>query len=383
MAMKRPSVAGSDRARKSLRGTGAEAVVAAISASEFLPVDVRTLLEATLPTVLAVNKMDRTTFEREVVDQAERSLATIQANLEDSLKTTMAKQEELTAPGECVKRAAAKVEATTKLSEAKAAVGVSQEAKLAKQTALQDAKKVLKVASTTAAAAEKERSTMVEKKECLSKALASDYEMLKVGAVPALAKTALRTLLSLAKEHQFDPTLMQSFTMAGKRQKPADRTTFEEMMFNSFKDAMDRQIDQFTHGLAIGEPALAQKTAAVEEAKVAVKAAEDALAAAEEEVLKTQATQREMTKGLKEATAFATSIWDEAKKACDAADMANRALTDFKEKLLTKFSKLKEKEPEPEPVAEPEPAPEATEVAAPMADPEVIAEAAGPAADPA
>lgn len=328
--------------------------------------------------MLAVNKADRTSFEADVVSEAEKALAAIQANLEASHQKAAAKQEELTAPAERLRRLAAKQEAASRLAEAKAALGASQEAKGARQKAVQDAKKDLKAASAAAAAAEAERRGLADKKECLSKALTSDFELLKAGTVPALAKKALRTLLPLGKQYDFDPTLMQSFAMAGKKAGPETRTAFEESMFGSFRDAMDRQIDALTNSLAMAEPGLAQKTEAVEKAKVGVTAAEEALAAAEAALAGAQAAQKERAKGLQEATACASSIWAEARKACEATDTEERALTDLKDKLLTKFQELKEKAPEPEPVEQAEP--EAAEQAAPEPAEPAAAEPAAAAA---
>jgi len=339
------------------------AVVDILSESDALPSDLRTLLQLTLPTVLDVNKADRSGYEGEVVDQAQQALAAVQATLEQAHAAALKKQNEVIAPAEHSRRAFAKQAAEACLEAAKAKLEACRDAKNAGHKNVHDAQVALKASEKEAAAVDKDMQTLVDKKAALSDMLATEFTLLREGSsAGAAGKKAVQRLEKLGKEHGLDCALLHSFPISCKKPAAA-RTDFQNLMFTSLQTAFNRQIDDLTQKLAEAEPAKAQKLSAVAGAKDALAQAEAELTGATENLATAQAAQKESTKEVGKANESMYSIWTDMKTVCDAQDELTNDLKNFTENVLPAFQQLKEKEPEPEPVEALEPMVEETPAA--------------------
>jgi len=344
-----------------------EVVDALADAEDALPADLRTLLKQSLPVVLNANKADRGTFEAEVVGQAQKALGTVQSALEQKHKEALAKQNTIIAPAEHARRTKQKQVAEAGLEAAKNKLEASKQGKAAAQQAVHDAQGALRAAEKEAAVVEKETQVHADSKATLSNLLATEFALLKndTSAGPA-GKKAVAKLLALGREYNMDSTLLQTFPMTCKK-PAASRSEFETMMFTSLQAGIDRQIDGFTRKLAEAEPIKAQKLAAVGNAKNALDRSEAALTAANDALTAAHAAHKDAGKEVSKADSDVYAIWNDMRAVCDAQDELANELKNFKEKIVTSFQQLKEKEPVPEPVEEPEPMEEAPAEAAPVA----------------
>lgn len=367
MALKRNSTAGKPAAKRSRTENKVPTVVAALSHSDALPLGLRSLLKVVLPIALNANKADRHAYETEVVDQAEKALAAVEAALVQQHGEALAKQNEMIAPQESAKRSAAKAAAEAHLEATKEALEARKAAKKAGEKAVQEAEHALKAAQAEAKHADKELQRFLDKKAALSDALATEFALLKEGSSAAAAgKTALKKVLALAKSFA-STTMLQTFPLACKK-LGASRTEFESSVFNSMQGLIEREIAATTEKVGEFEPPKVAKDAAVTQAKETLENAEASLKTASEELNAAQASQKEATKELSKADAVLCAIWEDMRQVCDAQDALANDVKHFKENIWGAFNALKEKEPEPEPVEEEAPVMEEAPVDAAMAD---------------
>jgi len=378
MATKRASSARAGRPSKKSRVVAVDlvpAVVDALTDSEAVPADLRTLLEVALPTVLNANKADRHAYESEVVEQAEKALASVQAALEEKHADALKAQNEVIDPAEHRKRVAAKAEAEAGVEVARAKLEASEEMQSVARKAVHDAKSALKVAQKDAASSEKEAQAHADKKTILSDLLANEFEQLQEGTsnTPE-GKHAVKMLEKCGKECSLDATLLKTFPLTCKKE-PSTRSEFELLMFTSLKAAITKQIEDHSVKMNALEPSKAEKLAAVANAKINLEKEEAASTAASGEISTTQGAHRDAEKQVRKAEDHFYQIWRDMKEACDAQDDLAKETKSFTENVLTAFQQLKEKEPEPEPVEEPEAMEELEEEAAVEAEPALPMEA--------
>lgn len=357
--------------KRSRTDTRIPTVVDAIAHSDALPDSLRSLLKTTLPIVLNTNKVERHTYENEVVGQAQTALGTAQKALEEKHAAAAATQNNIISPAERVNRTKAKSDAEAHSAALKAKLEANKAAKKTCEKGQEDAEAALKAAQKDEKVTEKEMAKINGKKEALSSVLATEFAMLKDGtSASAAGKKAVKKLIQVGKESGVDSTLLATLPITCA--KPVDsRSEFETMMFPSLQGPIDSSIQDLAAQLAAKEPEKAAKAAAVAAAQGALQQAKDALKAADDELTATQTASKEAIKAVHTADAKLRGLWEEMRKACEAQDSLAGSVKDFKEKIWVAFNELKEKEPEPEPVEEPpaaeEEAPAAAE-AAPVAD---------------
>jgi chromosome segregation ATPase len=376
MAAKRTSTAGSPkrsvkRARVDPLTKLIPTVVDAVTESEALPADLRTLFKATLPIVFSSNKADRHAFEAEVVAQAEQALKAVTAEASDKQKAALSKQQGVTSLQEHERRTNSKKAAEAALEAAKAKVEASKEARHTGQKSVDGAQSALKAAQKESAAMDKEIKHHEDDKAKLVSLEETEFVLLRDGSSHGAAgKKAVQKISALGKTFGLDHTLLQAFPEACKK-PDANRSEFEKMIFDRIKAGIERNIGEAGQKLAEAEPVKAQKESAVASAKDALEKAEAALKAAEDELAANQTAQKEGAKDVSKADKDLHRIWSDMREACDAQDEMANELKRLQEDVSDAFQKLREREPEPEPVEEPEPVVE--EAAA--AEPAVAAEA--------
>jgi len=331
---------------KKSRISDSTTVVAALAQAEALPADLRSVFEVALPSVLAVNKADRHAYEVEIVEQAEKSIADVQAALEKSYEEALAKQEEVIAPAEHARRKSALAEANEGLEAAKAKLDEKKEAQVAAKKSVQEASSVLKAAEKDAAKTEKEMQALADKKAALSSALENEFLMLRDAAsTTPEGKKALQKMQAIGKQYSLDDTLMGTLPPTCKKD-PANRSEFETLMFNQLKGAIEKEIEKLTTDLAALEPTKAEKVGVVATAKEAVEKVDVTLSAANEELSAAQAANKEAAKEVSKADDYLYQIWGDMKVACDLQDELRASVKNFKETVLTAFQALKEQQPE-------------------------------------
>merc|ERR1712070_1087918 len=103
-------------------------------------------------------------------------------------------------------------------------------------------------------AAEKAIQKVADKKAALENVLATEFAMLKEGtSASAAGKKAEKKLVQLGKAHGLDATLLSTFPITCK--KPvANRTEFENMMFNSLQALVDKAIGGLAQEIAAANP---------------------------------------------------------------------------------------------------------------------------------
>lgn len=374
MATKRTAGSPKRTSKKSRATNHVPTIVDAVADAEALPADFRTLLKLSLPIALSANKADRSSYEAEVVDQAQQALAIVQACLEQKHAAATKKQNAVIAPTEHAARVAKIEDAEAALEAAKSKLESCKEDKVAAQKAVHDTQFALKAAEKELAAFEKDMQQHAENKATLTDLLASEFAQLMEGTISGAAgQKAVKKIVAVGNKYKLDDTLLQAFPAACKK-AAHQRSDFEQMMFTTLQSGVDRRIENLTHKLVEAAPSKAQKLKAVADAKTALEKAEAALATAVEELNASHAAHRCATQEVLGANTFLYQIWSDMKSVCDAQDALADELKNFKESIVTSFEHLKEKELEPVPVPEPEPAVEQAAVVELAAD-----VAAGPA----
>jgi len=323
-------------------------VVNALEQADVLPADLRTVFTSALPLVLNANKADRHGYENEVVAQAEKALAVVQADLEQKHAVALQNQNALIAPAEHAKRSSDQEAAEAACKAISEKLEANKETQFGARRSVHDAQTALKLAQKDAASSEKEMQALADKKTNLSELLEKEFQLVQetTTATPE-GKEAVKKLSKVGKEFKFDETLLQTLPHTCKKEL-ANRTEFEVIMFATLKTNIDRQIDGFTQKLAEMEPSKAEKLSAVASAQNVVEKAEVALAAASEVLSASAAGTKEATKEKAKADEHFYQIWGDMKVVCDLQDGLAREVKNFKETVAAAFQQLKEREPEPE-----------------------------------
>merc|ERR1719487_3157860 len=117
------------------------------------------------------------------------------------------------------------------------------------------------------------------------------------------------------------------------------------MMFDSLKNAINREIASITDKLGLLEPTKAEKLAAVASAKEELERVESTQTTAHEELSAANAASKDAGKEVSKADDYLYKIWKDMKAACDAQDELAAELKNFKDNILTAFQQLKETQP--------------------------------------
>lgn len=347
MPAKRKSVVASAAAKKARVD-----VVAAISKTEVLPLDLRKLFSTALPIVLEANKVDRHAFEAEVVKEAEKSLGKMKVDLQSKHKEAVQKQGQVTSGAERTRRDKAKAELETKLAAAKTHVQAKTAEQQAARTAVSNAKNTVKETTQAAAKVDADTRKVETAKNALAQAVSTEMEVLRTeGRRTPLGKKAAKVVAGMGKTYGLGPTLQSSFLEACKNSGAA-RTDFENTTFSTLVAKLDQHHVAVTQKLEAAQAESRQKAAAVEGSKAALASAEESCQKAEEAVQGADTEKKQIESLLRQATSACISIWDDMKDACDATDKLAADIKSFDEDLMVKFVGLKNKEPEPEPVEE-------------------------------
>jgi hypothetical protein len=353
--MKRKATFAARAGKKSKGDKRVSVVVDALKDAEALPENLRNLLKVSLPIALNACKVDRHSYENEVVDQAQSALTAVQGALKNSLKGALAAQNAVIAPAERAKRTKAKQDAEAHLEAAKAKLETNKAGKKASEKEVEDTTNAFKAAEKLLKAAEKAVAKTQVKQEEMRNVLAYEFVMVKEGASASIAsadgKRAVKKLIELGKQYGLDSTLLVTLPITCKKDV-ANRTEFEMMMFNSLQALIDGVIKELAAKLTEEDQDRAAKEAAAANANATMEKAKDVFKAASDELEATQAASAEAAKEVRKADANLRGLWEDMRKACDSQDSLAGEVKNFQECILTAFAELKEKEPEPEPVAE-------------------------------
>jgi hypothetical protein len=333
------------------------AVVGAITESEALPADLRSLLGTTLPAILETNKADRHAFQAEVVTQSQEALSIVGKSMETAHGEALAKQEAIIAPAERTKRDEAVKEAEAKQKEAQGVVEASDAAKKEADKSVSDAETAVKAAQKDESAAAKAVAKVTTKKATYEEAITNEFATLTLSAKKSEKDAAVKSITALAKESGVGGTLMQAFGLACKTE-PEKRSEFEATALASVKEKLGEALAGVSKQLEEDTAASEQKKADTAAAKEKLTAAEAAQKDAVEKLSAAKEALKEAKKSLSAAFASRHCIWDEMKSVCDAQDEAAKAVANFKEVLMPAFEAAKEKVA---PVVEEEPAEEPPE----------------------
>jgi hypothetical protein len=352
--MKRP--ASSQAASRTKKGRGSSAVatvVAAISSAEKLHAAERAYLVSMLPRALETCKADRPPFESELVAKAGAILSGMQQELEKSLAAAKAKQAKVTDATERTAREATRDSAQKSLDAAIKTLENAKEARAAAQKAVQDAKLNSKTCAKALSVEVRAAEAVAQKKATLQSAFTTEFELLKTeGCMSPVGKKALKHILMLGLEYEFDKSLFQTFPAACQKVDSA-RTEFEKVVFTDVQAAIEKQLEVLAAKVAASEPTQAEKKEAAEKAETDLQAATASLSAADEHFDKSADAITAIKPGVRAGSAYVRGIWRDMKASCNAADDLAVELQEFTE-VVSAFEKLKEKVPEPE-VAEVQP----------------------------
>jgi hypothetical protein len=323
-------------------------VVKALTGADCLPGDLKELYKLTLPATLDTIKADRHGFEVELVDQAEKSLATVLAALEEAHSTALKEQNIVIAKEEQDKRAKTAIEAAAAAEDAKAKLAASKAAQSSAQQVLNDAQLDSKKAKKEVTKAEQALEAQEEKTNSLSQLLAGEFAALQAGTKD---KKVIKKAEAFGKEYKVDATLLQAILLACKKDAAA-RSEFENISIAKLKATIEAQIETEKGQVAHFTALKAEKAGVADVRNAEVEKAETASTAATEALTAAQGAYKEAQKAARQADDSVEKLWGDRKKACNTQDRLAREVVDMKENILTAFAKLKEKEPEPEPVEE-------------------------------
>jgi len=337
--MKRKAASSKRAMKRSRTDNRVSSVVNALADADAVPQNLRNLLKGALPIVLEAPKVERHAYETEVVEQAQQALAAVQKDLEQKHTDATAKQNEVVSPNERQARTAAKNTAAETLQGLQQKLEANKGTKKDCEKNLVEAENALAAAKKEQAAAIKDLSKIVTKKESLSNVLEKEYALLLGGTSgSAEGKKAVKKLVDLGKQFDVDSTFWQLSPSLAQQQAEA-------------------------------EPVVQGKEAATNGAQEGLTAAKAALKAAEDELKATENAKKQATKDLSQADHHLRRLWEDMRKVCEAQDSCKAAVDKFQSDTVATFNELKEREPEPE---EPEPAAE---------EPEPAVEEAAPAAE--
>jgi hypothetical protein len=346
--------------RKSTKNSTVVTVLDAITTSEALPSDLRSVLGVVLPGVLNTNKADRHPFEAEVVEQAGEALSVVQKAYEAAHIQALEKQKTIVSPDERTKREAAEKDAQDKLKQAEGQVAACDTSKKDADKIVADAESVVKASQKDESASEKQLQKTTKIKSGLDSALADAFVPLKEGsAFPTKSKkdSAVQLLLSLANEHQVGFTLYQAFALACKTEATS-RSEFETTTLDMVKQKFDAALTDVSKQVEEETAVVEQKKAATTAAKEKLLAAQTMQKEASEKLAASRDALKEAKQNVSQAVSFRQNVWEEMKIACDAQDALAKQIKKFKEVVLPAFEELKEKAPVVEEPPAEEPAPQ-------------------------
>lgn len=366
------------------------AVSEGIEQATHIPSIAQEMIKDMLKFSLCVFKEDRQRFQESHVDSVGKILSEVEAGIQKDIENAEAKvsssESERSALQSEVEQAEAKMgSADSELKEKK--YGLSDVA-----MAFRGAKKPLAAAEDAQVMGDKELVAAANKKQTLETAEATLVKPLADGNYEQVdVEKGMSELLAVLAKFEFDKSMETALpTALGK--PPAERGQFDEMVVVQLTQEMTTRIQALSKLLDEGEPAKAERSAAVEAAKQELAAASERQMESADVFSAAKRAQELCERALDSARQALKDFGPETKKRVKALEAENKRLAKFHEGPLKAFGELKDRthpvEPAPAPVEdvvvpevveeEKEAAPEATAMAmeevAPEAAIEVTAE---------
>lgn len=273
MAIKRASTtaaAGVVKKQRSVLKQCGEIEAACLGADNF-PEKVRQMVGGNLTHCLGVPKEDRHPYQGKVIEMAGDLLTSVQAGFQKRIADADARLGSASAEKASREEAhaAAAAVVTTKaeaVAEAKVAAEESGQATKA-------AKAALSVTETAQVEGDKELVKALKKKTKIETVFNETYMRLKEGGLDTDVQfSAISAAIAFCQEVQFDESMLTSLPSALAKE-PADRGTFDAMVWQQLEDEFTKRIQGLQETIASGEPAKAERASKVDAAIGAVESA--------------------------------------------------------------------------------------------------------------
>lgn len=229
------------------------------------------------------------------------------------------------------------------VTEAKAGeLAAAKEADIAAKAAAKEKAVALKAAIASQKAGDEEASGIAAKKATLEAALADSLTPLISPEGEMEGKDAkVADIMKVGKNFAFDSSLMATAQQVLERDA-AERGTFDSTCLDQLKDAFNGAIAKLNEEIAVHEPGMAERKAAVEAAEADKQSAEDAKTAAADALAAAKAAKGEADAEQKAAAQSLQDFMPELKQAGDDLDDAKKAVDAFASGPSAAFADLKD-----------------------------------------
>jgi len=317
-----------------------KAVAEALEEIEDLPERVQAILSETLAVSLGQQKATRHPFNDRLVQMT----GTVLEGHHQALQKTVADKQKAfddLAPAKGVRE--------TALEQAKADESLMTEnfanAKVAvaeNNVSVKQAVEEIESKTQAQAAGDEELAAISDKKDGLAQAHSNSLKPLLDGSVALEERTEkIAAVLKAGKSFSFDASLMQAVVQVLEKPKE-ERTGFDATCTEQIEVAFTDALQKFEDQLAAGDPAKAERQAAVEQAEAARQQAETRQTELVQEMTAAKEAKEAATVATKTAQRSLTEFIPEVKTAGDELDEAKECLEEFTAGALAAFNDLKD-----------------------------------------
>lgn len=360
MPFKRPAAANgkvspTKRAKEDPVASKIRHIVEAITTAE-LPERTREMLVGCLPESLAVEMDCRHAHQQQIVEMVGETLNGIQKSIEKGIQELDAKV--ASADRERENREAALKKQTEGRDQIAKTVNLKKGDVARDHLAFREAEKSLAQAVAAQTSGDEELEETAVQKNDLEAAMRDYYYPLKEGAAN---KKLLNTLMTACKKFNFESSLLAAVSTA-LGQNADSRGSFDALTLTRFEDALTEKKNTLEKILLDGEPAKAQRAAAVSQAEGVRASASAARATTAKALFEAQSQEKSSEASVEEASTAVENFVPELEALQSHREAEILRLGNFREEPLAAFQELKERSTPPLELEQPEAGEEPTEV---------------------